>query len=274
VDETNKFEISQGRHPIVEKSLKSSFIPNDCNLEKRLWLVTGPNMGGKSTFLRQNAILVLLAQIGSFVPASSAHIGTVDRLFSRIGAGDDISKGYSTFFMEMSETAQILSNVTSKSFVILDELGRGTSTQDGLAIARAVIENLHEEVKCRTLFATHYHELTELDKLLSNLHCATVKVKEWEGKILFMHEVIAGKAEKSYGINVAELAGIPKNVTDRAFELLGQSPEFPTPDVPTRSAANSNEQRLINKIQDIEIDGLTPIEAFALIYELKKLINQ
>lgn len=221
IDESTAFSITEGRHPIVETIHKNGFIANSCNLnQQKLILMTGPNMAGKSTFLRQNALIAIMAQMGSFVPAKAAHIGIIDRLFSRIGAGDDISRGQSTFFVEMNETAFILNNATAKSLVILDELGRGTSTYDGLAIAWAVIESLHNQHQSRTLFATHYHELTQLEVDLPQLQCCTMKVEEWDGKIIFMHEVIAGKADRSYGIHVAELAGIPREVTKRATELL------------------------------------------------------
>ncbi|CAL7963854.1 DNA mismatch repair protein MutS [Alphaproteobacteria bacterium] len=223
VDDSIKFSVTHGRHPVVERGTSSAFIPNHCHLnqeKENLWLITGPNMAGKSTFLRQNALICIMAQIGSFVPAENAHVGVVDKLFSRIGAADNISQGQSTFMVEMLETAYILNNATNRSFIILDEIGRGTATYDGLAIAWSVIENLHNQIKARTLFATHYHELTALEATLDKLSCWTMKVREWENKIIFMHEVISGKADKSYGIHVAELAGMPTNVIQRAYSIL------------------------------------------------------
>ena len=187
------------------------FVANDCDLSgdgKRLWLLDRPNMAGKSTFLRQNALIVILAQMGSFVPADAAHIGIVDRLFSRVGAADDLARGRSTFMVEMVETAAILNQATARSFVILDEIGRGTATYDGLSIAWAALEHLHDVNRCRALFATHYHELTALAARLDHLANATVKVREWKGDIIFLHEVVPGVADRSYGIQVARLAGL------------------------------------------------------------------
>ena len=220
VDHSRSFKIEGGRHPVVERVLQkrgdSAFIANDCDLSAqnhRLWLLTGPNMAGKSTFLRQNALIAILAQIGSYVPAKSAHIGIVDRLFSRVGAADDLARGRSTFMVEMVETAAILNQATENSLVILDEIGRGTSTFDGLSIAWATVEHLHETNRCRALFATHYHELTALAGRLDGLHNATVRVREWKGEVIFLHEVASGVADRSYGIQVAKLAGLPHSVT-------------------------------------------------------------
>jgi len=274
VDDSANFCIEGGRHPIVEHSLKDLFIANSCNFSasEYLWLVTGPNMAGKSTFLRQNALICILAQAGSYVPARAAHIGVVDKLFSRIGAGDDISRGQSTFMVEMVETAAILNNATQRSLVILDEIGRGTATYDGLSIAWAVIENLHNTVKCRTLFATHYHELTDLEPVLPALACYTVEVKEWDGKVIFMHKIIPGKADRSYGVHVAELAGLPESVTIRAGELLTvlQAKEKSSITV-TRTASNENTMQaaMIATINNIDIDSLTPRDAFDIIYKIK-----
>jgi DNA mismatch repair protein MutS len=200
----------------------SRFIPNDCILDSgnSLWLLTGPNMGGKSTFLKQNALIAIMAQIGSFVPAESCRIGIADRIFSRVGAADDLARGQSTFMVEMTETASIMNLATERSIIILDEIGRGTSTLDGLAIAQACIEYLHDRIGCRALFATHYHELTELADRLHGLSCHTVKVREWEGSIIFLHEVVPGVADRSYGIHVAKLAGLPHPLTARAEEIL------------------------------------------------------
>ncbi len=228
VDHSLAFAIHGGRHPVVEAALKQNggmFAANGCRLsddagDASLWLLTGPNMAGKSTFLRQNALITVLAQMGSFVPVTSAHIGVVDRLFSRVGAADDLARGQSTFMVEMVETAAILNQATARSLVILDEIGRGTATFDGLSIAQAVVEHLHDHIHCRALFATHYHELTALSGRLPRVYCHTMRVKEWKGAIVFLHEVGEGAAERSYGIHVARLAGLPKAVLSRATELL------------------------------------------------------
>src|SRR6185437_10054402 len=232
VDTSLAFAIEGGRHPVVEQALSrdgTPFVANDCDLsapaEKEaggVWLMTGPNMAGKSTFLRQNALIAILAQLGSFVPAKRAHIGAVDRLFSRVGAADDLARGRSTFMVEMVETAAILNQSGSRALVILDEIGRGTATFDGLSIAWATVEHLHDVNKCRALFATHFHELTVLAGRLDRLHNATVKVKEWKGDVVFLHEVTAGAADRSYGIQVAKLAGLPAPVIDRAKVVLAK----------------------------------------------------
>jgi len=235
VDNSLAFAISGGRHPVVEQMLAAGggpFVANDCDLSPlpeqpddgagRIWIVTGPNMAGKSTFLRQNALIAILAQIGSFVPARAAHIGVVDRLFSRVGAADDLARGHSTFMVEMVETAAILNQAGERALVILDEIGRGTATFDGLSIAWATIEHLHEANRCRALFATHFHEMTALAAKLPRLHNATMRVKEWQGDVVFLHEVIAGAADRSYGIQVAKLAGLPASVIERAKVVLAQ----------------------------------------------------
>ena len=227
VDQSKTFEIKQGRHPVVEASLKNSasdqFIANNCDLstnENSILLITGPNMAGKSTFLRQNALITILAQIGSYVPATKAHIGVVDQIFSRVGASDDLAKGHSTFMIEMIETAGILEKATESSLIIMDEIGRGTATYDGLSIAWATLEHLHNEIRCRTLFATHYHELTQLENAFQNIKNAKVAIREWNDEIIFLHEVKFGTADKSYGIQVAKIAGLPINVTKRANVIL------------------------------------------------------
>ncbi|HRY05836.1 MAG TPA: DNA mismatch repair protein MutS, partial [Hyphomicrobiaceae bacterium] len=241
LDTSEAFEVRGGRHPVVEQALAAAlagpFIDNDCVLgraqlaqptgfdegdEARIWLVTGPNMAGKSTFLRQNALIVVLAQMGSYVPARFAHIGIVDRLFSRVGASDDIARGRSTFMVEMVETAGILNQASERSLVILDEIGRGTATFDGLSIAWATVEYLHEVARCRALFATHYHELTALEGRLAHVANVTVDVKEWHDEIVFLHKVRKGAADRSYGIQVAKLAGLPRRVVERASEVLRQ----------------------------------------------------
>ena len=221
----NSFLIEEGRHPVVEPALKredGAFIANHCDLgeEQRLWLLTGPNMAGKSTFLRQNALIALLAQAGSYVPAKQAKIGIIDRLFSRVGAADDIARGRSTFMVEMVETAAILNLATPRSLVILDEIGRGTATFDGLSIAWATVEYLHDQVQCRAMFATHYHELNALVGTLGKLRPMSMKVREWKGEVIFLHTVVQGAADQSYGIHVARLAGLPAVVVDRSRMIL------------------------------------------------------
>jgi DNA mismatch repair protein MutS len=285
-----EFEIRGGRHPTVEAALagKGAFIANDCVLDDdRIWLVTGPNMAGKSTFLRQNALIVILAQIGSFVPARRARIGTVDRLFSRVGAADDLARGRSTFMVEMVESAAILNQAGPKSFVILDEIGRGTSTYDGLSIAWAALEHLHEVNRCRALFATHYHELTALASKLPQLACHTMRVKEWQGDVVFLHEVAPGTADRSYGIHVAKLAGLPESVTGRATEILeilekgeeGGALARLSDDLPLFRAARrappgpaASPSPLEDVLREARPDELSPREALELLYRLKALL--
>jgi len=224
VADTLTIQIRDGRHPVLDQNVtEEKFVPNDCLLdadENRLLLITGPNMAGKSTFIRQVALIVLMAQIGSFVPAASAEIGLVDRIFTRVGASDDLSKGQSTFMVEMNETANIVNNATERSLVILDEIGRGTSTFDGLSIAWSVAEYLHDILHSRTLFATHYHEMTELAMICKGVKNYNVAVREWNDQIIFLRKIQAGAADKSYGIQVARLAGLPDDVIDRAKEIL------------------------------------------------------
>ena len=295
VDDSLAFEVIGGRHPVVEQVLKNQaqdpFVSNDCKVggdeAGKLWLLTGPNMGGKSTFLRQNALIAILAQMGSYVPADSAHIGIVDRLFSRVGAADDLAKGRSTFMVEMVETAAILNQAEQRSFVILDEIGRGTATFDGLSIAWAAIEHLHEVNQCRTLFATHYHELTSLTEALPRLSNVTMKVKEWEGDVVFLHEVVEGSADRSYGIQVAKLAGLPEVVVSRARSVLEQLEntersssakmlidDLPLFSVSPQPAAKSTHQddKITEKLDQISPDDLSPREAQQILYELKALL--
>ena len=292
IDDSAAFKIKKGRHPVVEASLKQhskNFIANDCDLSEasRLWLVTGPNMAGKSTFLRQNALLVVLAQMGSFVPAQSAHIGIVDKLFSRVGAADDLARGRSTFMVEMIETAAILHQATPKSLVILDEIGRGTATYDGLSIAWGSLEYLYHHNQCRGLFATHYHELTVLREQLPKLRCATAKVKEWNNEIIFLHEVGEGIAESSYGIHVAQLAGLPAPVIERAGAILQQLQDGqhkPASITPSKSQdfiakrpieKSASEKSTLDKaLAAINPDELTPREALEKLYILKKIGSQ
>ena len=285
-------EIQGGRHPVVESALAKSgdrFIANDCKLspEKRLWLVSGPNMGGKSTFLRQNALIVLLAQAGSYVPATVARLGLVDRLFSRVGASDNLARGRSTFMVEMVETAAILAQATERSFVILDEVGRGTSTYDGLAIAWAVVEGIHETNRCRCLFATHYHELTRLSESLNALSLHHVRAKEYKGDLVLLHELADGPADRSYGIAVAKLAGLPPQVVARASAVLGKLEKGRAEtgglaaglgDLPLFSAAmdaaEAKVDALREKLSDLEIDALSPRAALDLLYELKRAAGE
>lgn len=285
IDTSLAFDIKGGRHPVVQAALKrqnADFIANDCALTdtSRLWLLTGPNMAGKSTFLRQNAVIVLLAQMGAYVPATSAHIGVVDRLFSRVGAADDLARGRSTFMVEMVETATILNQATDRSLVILDEIGRGTATFDGLSIAWACLEYLHEMNKCRALFATHYHELTSLTDKLPRLACHTMRVKEWKDSIVFMHEVAKGTADRSYGIHVAKLAGLPPAVIARAETVLktlensktGKSAPA-TADLPLFSAAPpaapAKPSAIETALAAIDPDSLSPKDALEALYVLK-----
>ena len=292
IDGSLDFTIVGGRHPVVEASLAAAhtadFVPNDCDLApaQRLWLVTGPNMAGKSTFLRQNALIAILAQMGSFVPAESASIGVVDRLFSRVGAADDLARGRSTFMVEMLETAAILNLATDRSLVILDEIGRGTATFDGLSIAWATLEHLHEANKCRALFATHYHELTALAARLDALSPRTMRIKEWQGEVVFLHEVIAGAADRSYGVHVAKLAGLPASVIARAEEVLetlerGKQSgamarlvdDLPLFSAAPREAAKSAKSAVEEALAGVVPDTLTPIAALELIYRLKSLLS-
>ncbi|MEH6546012.1 MAG: DNA mismatch repair protein MutS [Sneathiella sp.] len=294
VDDSTTFDIKGGRHPVVEAALQAtaetSFIANDCNLneERRLWLLTGPNMAGKSTFLRQNALIAVMAQMGAYVPAASAHIGIVDRLFSRVGAADDLARGRSTFMVEMVETAAILNQAGLRALVILDEIGRGTATFDGLSIAWATVENLHDVNACRALFATHYHELTALGSKLPALSNHSMRVREWKGDVIFLHEVGEGSADRSYGIQVAKLAGLPKAVIKRAESVLEALEKKDQTSASTRlandlplfatvieevSAPNVTESvsPLLEKLDPISVDDLSPRDALKLLYELKEL---
>jgi DNA mismatch repair protein MutS len=294
VDASLAFEIAGGRHPVVEAALEasheSSFVANDCALpaERRLWLVTGPNMAGKSTFLRQNALIAILAQMGSYVPAASARIGIVDRLFSRVGAADDLARGRSTFMVEMVETAAILNQAGERALVILDEIGRGTATFDGLSIAWATLEHLHEINRCRALFATHYHELTALAAKLPALACHTMRVKEWQGDVVFLHEVAPGAADRSYGIHVARLAGLPSAAVARAEEVLamlekGEEASALTrlaEDLPLFSAAARPKgipprgpSPIETALKDVHPDELSPKAALELIYRLRGMLE-
>lgn len=299
IDDSLEFKIEGGRHPVVEAALEKAaegdFIANDCDLSdaQRLWLLTGPNMAGKSTFLRQNALIVVLAQMGCYVPAKSAHIGAIDRLFSRVGAADDLARGRSTFMVEMVEAAAILNQSGNRSLVILDEIGRGTATFDGLSIAWAVIEHLHEVNHCRSLFATHYHELTSLSAKLPALANYTMRVKEWQGEVVFLHEVTSGSADRSYGIQVAKLAGLPRAVVDRAGEVLAILEEGDqagavsrlADDLPLFAAAPKSvpavqspqspqgPSLLEEELTLLHPDEMTPKEALEALYRLRGLLK-
>ncbi|WP_136644836.1 DNA mismatch repair protein MutS [Tabrizicola sp. YIM 78059] len=295
VDDSRAFHVVGGRHPVVERALRREgqpFVANDCALTPAetpaIWLLTGPNMAGKSTFLRQNALIALLAQAGSHVPATSARIGLVSQLFSRVGAADDLARGRSTFMVEMVETAAILNQADDRALVILDEIGRGTATYDGLSIAWATLEHLHEMNRCRALFATHYHEMTALAGKLPGVRNATVTVKEWEGEVIFLHEVREGAADRSYGVQVARLAGLPPAVIERAREVLealekgdreGGKPTALIDDLPLFRAASPavpaaqpRVSAVEDRLKDVHPDELTPIEALKLVYELKRLV--
>ena len=288
VDDSDELTITEGRHPVVEQVLKGSlFVPNDTTLncgEDRCLIITGPNMAGKSTYMRQNALIALMAQIGSFVPAASCHVGVVDAIFTRIGASDDLSAGQSTFMVEMTEVAEILKNATSKSLVVLDEIGRGTSTFDGMSIARAVVEHIADPAKglgCKTLFATHYHELTELEGTVEGVKNYNIAVKKRGEDITFLRRIVRGPADDSYGIEVAKLAGLPGSVTRRAHEVLraleATAPknkveqmdfdalqEYNSPAVPSE---------MMEKLEAVDVETLTPIEALNFLYELKKTLK-
>jgi DNA mismatch repair protein MutS len=290
VDDSHDFVIAGGRHPMVEQALArdgTPFVANDCDLSPpkdaesgRIWLITGPNMAGKSTFLRQNALIAILAQMGSFVPAKQAQIGVVDRLFSRVGAADDLARGRSTFMVEMVETAAILNQAGARSLVILDEIGRGTATFDGLSIAWATVEHLHDVNKCRALFATHFHELTALSARLDRLHNATVRVKEWQGDVVFLHEVIPGSADHSYGIQVAKLAGLPARVIERARLVLTKLEQedraapkgfedLPLFAAPYKPSQQPQDDALALVVAALNPDEMSPRQAMEALYMLK-----
>ncbi|MEQ8176853.1 MAG: DNA mismatch repair protein MutS [Amphiplicatus sp.] len=296
IDRSLAFDIKGGRHPVVEQALRKAgsggFTANDCALADeagaKLWLVTGPNMAGKSTFLRQNALIAILAQAGGYVPAQSAHLGVADRVFSRVGAADDLARGRSTFMVEMVETAAILNQASGRALVILDEIGRGTSTFDGLSIAWATVEHLHNKVRCRGLFATHYHELTALSASLQRLANVSMRVREWKGEVVFLHEVVNGPADRSYGVAVARLAGLPAGVVKRAEAVLAllesQRQSGSISDLPLFAAAAPSESppepepaprasQLAEALSALDPDALTPREALESLYRLKLLAD-
>ncbi|HMB55453.1 MAG TPA: DNA mismatch repair protein MutS, partial [Thermoanaerobaculia bacterium] len=289
-------EIREGRHPVVEVTSKEPFVPNDLALDAesaQIVLLTGPNMGGKSTYLRQVALIVLLAQAGSFVPAESASLGVVDRIFTRVGASDDLARGESTFMVEMIETANILRNATSESLVILDEVGRGTATFDGLSLAWAIVEYLHEHRRPKTLFATHYHELTELAALLPRVVNLTLAVKEWKEEIIFLRRVVPGTADKSYGIQVARLAGLPRSVVERAGEVLrnleageydaagrprlarGKAPAsaLPSDQLTLFGGGDPAAGEVADELRGLDVDRLSPLEALNVLARLRERLG-
>ncbi len=300
VDDSRAFEIEGGRHPVVERALRrtgEAFVANDCALTSgdtpAIWLLTGPNMAGKSTFLRQNALIALLAQAGSFVPAARARIGLVSQLFSRVGAADDLARGRSTFMVEMVETAAILNQADDRALVILDEIGRGTATYDGLSIAWATLEHLHDTNRCRALFATHYHEMTALAGKLAGVENATVAVKEWDGEVIFLHEVRKGAADRSYGVQVARLAGLPQAVVERAKVVLealekgeregGSRKHALIDDLPLFSATpaplpatrpQKGQSPLEERVKALHPDEMTPLQALAALYDLKRAFGE
>ena len=293
IDDSLEFDVKNGRHPVVEaaisKAHSGAFVGNDCHLgedNSTIWLLTGPNMAGKSTFLRQNAIIAVMAQMGSYVPCDSAHIGVIDKIFSRVGASDELAKGRSTFMVEMVETAAILNQADARSFVILDEIGRGTATFDGLSIAWAVVEHLHEVNKCRALFATHYHELTSLASKLNRMSLHCMKIKEYNDEVIFLHEVVKGAADRSYGIHVAKLAGLPSVVVQRAEQVLEtletgdkerqinklaeDLPLFAS--IKPKAEDNPQLKQLKTAIENLNPDDLSPREALEKLYELKNML--
>ncbi len=288
VTEKDEIIIKDGRHPVIEQTVKEiPFVPNDIHLdeEQRILIITGPNMAGKSTIIRQVALIVLMAQMGSFVPAKEVKIGVVDRIFTRVGASDALPEGRSTFMVEMEETARILHQVTPRSLVILDEIGRGTSTFDGMSIAWAVVEYLHDVYKkgVKTLFATHYHELTELSQIKPKVRNYNIAVREWQGEIIFLHKLLPGGASRSYGIEVAKLAGLPKEVIERAKEILTTLENSETQRISEQrykvkryqmSLFEPDTQRVIKKLQGIDINRITPLEALNLLHKLKRMLGE
>ncbi|MGH2349222.1 MAG: MutS-related protein, partial [bacterium] len=286
-------EIRGGRHPVVERHVPDRFVPNDVHLstaDRAIVLVTGPNMAGKSTYLRQTALIVLMAQVGSFVPADRATIGLADRIFTRVGAVDDIATGRSTFLVEMQEVANILHHATARSLIILDEVGRGTSTYDGMSIAWAVVEYLHDHIGARTLFATHYHELTELGALLPHVHNVNVLVQEEGDRVVFLRRVADGGADRSYGIHVARLAGLPPVVIDQAQRILHRlestagpavSDETFLPPIPSRALGAQQLPLPLNQLSPVEeslltmsLESMTPLEAMAALHALIEQVRQ
>ena len=290
LDEGRRIDIRQGRHPVIETLMPvgEQYVPNDVMLddkEQQIMMITGPNMSGKSALLRQTALIVLMAQMGSFVPAESAHIGIVDKIFTRVGASDNISQGESTFMVEMLESASILNNISDRSLVLLDEIGRGTSTYDGISIAWAMVEYLHNHptAHAKTLFATHYHELTELEGILPGVKNYSISIKKRGDELIFLRKIVPGAADDSYGIEVARLAGLPKKVTDRAKQLLAELEKAPKiqRELELRAEEESESQidfeatgrqNVIAEIKNLDLDDMTPREAYAKLEELKAML--
>lgn len=295
IDDGLVIKITDGRHPVLEQVLEEKFVPNDVYIdgeENRILIITGPNMAGKSTYIRQTALLVLMAQIGSFIPAKEAQIGVVDRIFTRVGAADELTRGASTFMVEMNETANILNNATSRSLIVLDEVGRGTSTFDGVSIAWAVTEYIYDRIASRTLFATHYHELTEVALILPGIKNYHIAIKEWGEKIVFVRKIVPGGTDKSYGIQVARLAGIPKEVIERAKVILTNleaqtlneedKPKFALPRTDKIKSTEPFQPTLFNKLphpvakalKELDINHLTPLTALEKLQGLKDLLGK
>jgi len=290
VGDFDELEIINGRHPLVESFTLEPFIPNDLfmdNDKNLFFIITGPNMSGKSTYIRMVALIVIMAHMGIYVPASKAKVPIIDRIFTRIGASDDISKGDSTFMIEMKETAEILKNATGKSLIILDEIGRGTSTFDGISIAWAVSEYILHNIKSKTLFATHYHELTDLQYSNPGVKNYKVDVKEWQDRVIFLRKIIEGSMEKSYGIYVAKLAGLPNEVIKRSFDILSQleKNEFGIDGLPKLGKLATSERKIlqpllifeehpiIDEIKSLDLNNVTPLEALNILFKLKKSLN-
>ncbi|NIP25066.1 MAG: DNA mismatch repair protein MutS [Phycisphaerae bacterium] len=290
ITDTGRLFINEGRHPVVAEMLGAEFVPNDIELGEKagdVLLVTGPNMSGKSTYIRQVALLALMAQAGSFIPAKDAELGLVDRIFTRVGASDELVRGQSTFMVEMTETANIINNATEKSLVILDEVGRGTSTYDGLSLAWAITEHIATKIKCRTLFATHYHELTELAELFTNVRNCNVAVREWMDEVVFLHKILPGGTDKSYGIHVAKLAGVPKSILERSKEILEELEStfqkeatgehlsrHKTKEPDKDSLFVQKHKSVLEKLASTDINNLTPIEAINLLNQIKNEMNK
>ena len=277
IENGRKLYIKNGRHPVVEEALPmtSDYTSNDCDLnDGNIWLITGPNMAGKSTFLRQNAIIIIMAKAGLFVPAEKAEIGLVDKIFSRVGASDNLSQGQSTFMVEMMETASILNRATEKSFIIFDEVGRGTSTYDGLAIAWAILEYLLEKLKAKVLFATHYHELTSLNKESNQIKNYKMEIKEWNNEIIFLYKIVQGEANKSYGLEVAKLAGLPDDLIFKASEILNSfEQKINSKNVKALNHKNkeNNEVLLESYVNNLDLNEMTPLNALKTLFDIQKL---
>jgi DNA mismatch repair protein MutS len=290
ITDDGRLIIRDGKHPVLAETLGPEFVPNDLELgggAGDILIITGPNMSGKSTYIRQVALLVIMAQAGSFIPSKEAEVGLVDKIFTRVGASDELIRGQSTFMVEMTETANIINNATEKSLVILDEVGRGTSTYDGLALAWAITEHIANKTKCRTLFATHYHELTELAELFTNIKNCNVAVREWMDEVVFLHRILPGGTDKSYGIHVAKLAGIPKFIIDRSKEILDELESTFTKEAASDHLAKhktkepdkdalfvERHKSVLDRLASTDVNNLTPIEAINLLNQIRHEIEQ